>query len=95
MLRIILLPVYVIIRIMAVAINIIIRLSDWIFYVLGFLFLLATVLCYYMQIESGAGLRHMIIGSGIMFLIPQAAGLLAGVLEVTGDLIGNKVGFTK
>ena len=71
--------------------NLIIRISDWIFYVLGGLMLLTTVLCYYMQIESGEGLRQMLIASGTMFLIPQAAGMVAGALEVAGEILRDIV----
>lgn len=53
--------------------------------------LLTTVLCYYMQIESGEGLHQMIIGCGIMFLIPQAAAMVAGLLEVAGEILGDIV----
>lgn len=75
--------------------NLIIKISDWIFYVIGGLFLLTTILCYYMQIEDGEGLRQMIIGSGIMFLIPQAAGIIAGLLEFLGEVLSNKISTAK
>ena len=89
--RMILIPIYVVVTVLRIGLSLILKLSDWIFYLLGILFLLVTACCYYMQIESGEGLKHMIIGSGIMFLIPQVATLLTGVLEVAGEVIGDRI----
>ena len=89
--RIILIPIYMVVTVLRIGLSLVVKLSDWIFYLLGILFLLVTVCCYYMQIESGEGLKQMIIGSGIMFLIPQVASLLTGALEVAGEVIGDRI----
>ena len=93
--RMIFIPIFIVITALRVCLGIIVRMSDWIFYLLGMLFLITTVCCYYMQLETAAGLRQMIIGSGIMFLIPQAATILIAILEVASEIIGDRIGLIK
>lgn len=93
--KMIFIPIFIVITALRVCLGIIVRMSDWIFYLLGMLFLITTACCYYMQLETATGLKQMIIGSGIMFLIPQAATILIAVLEVVGEVIGNRIGLSK
>ena len=74
------------------ALRIMIHMSDWIFYVIGWLLLLVTALSFYMEIESGIGIRRMIIGSGVFFLIPQAAVMLEAALEICTNNISSRIG---
>lgn len=89
--KIILMPLYIAVVVLRLGVNVMLGLSAWVFYLLGGLFLLATVCSYYMQLESAAGLRHMIIGSGVMFIIPQAVLILAGLLEVAAEIINDQM----
>ena len=86
-LRIILTPIYIILMVLRLAVNLMLQLGAWVFYLIGGLCLLTTVLCYYMQSESPEGLHHMIIGSGIFLLIPQVVEILAAMLEVATEVI--------
>lgn len=92
LIKIVLLPVYLLLLAFRVVFGIIIRMADWIFYLLGGLFLLVSILCYYFGLESGDSLRHMVISSGTMFLIPQVAVLLEGILEICTLRLGNIIG---
>lgn len=94
LIKIILMPVYLLLLAARVVFGIVIHMADWIFYLLGGLFLIVTILCYYFGLESGDSLRGMVISSGILFLIPQAAVLVEGILEICtlrlGDIIGGR-----
>lgn len=90
--KIVILPIYLLLLAVRVVFGILIRMADWIFYLLGGLFLLITILCYYFGLESGDSLRSMVISSGIMFLIPQAAVLVEGILEICTLKLGNIIG---
>ena len=89
--KIVLMPIYIAIIVLRFGVDMMLRLSAWVFYLLGGVFLLATVCSYYMQLESAEGLRHMIIGSGLMFIIPQAVSILAGLLEVAAEIINDQM----
>ena len=90
--RMILLPVYIILVAIRLVFGIVIRMADWLFYLLGGLLLLVTVLSYYFGLETGESLKSMVISSGILFIIPQAASLLEGVLEFCTMILGDKIG---
>ena len=90
--RILLFPIYIVLVTVRLLFGLMVRMSDWIFYVLGGLFLLTTIFSYYFALEDAAGLRSMIIGSGIMFLIPQAAAIIEDILEVCTMRIGDLMG---
>lgn len=90
-LKLLLTPIYIILFIVTLTVNVVLRLSAWIFYLLGGLCLLTTICCYYMQLESAAGLHHMIICSGILLLLPQTAEMLSAVLSVTTEIIGDRI----
>lgn len=90
--KMILLPVYIILVAIRLVFGIVIRMADWIFYLLGGLLLLVTVLSYYFGLETGESLKSMVISSGILFIIPQAASLLEGVLEFSTMILGDKIG---
>lgn len=89
--RIICIPVYFILMFLRLITEIVLRLSAWIFYLLGALFLLVTIMCYCMQIETSEGLRRMLIGCGVFILIPQAAEFLSAFLEVAAERIVCRV----
>ena len=90
--KMILLPLYILLLAVRVIFGMLIRISDWIFYLLGGLFLLVTVLCYYFGLETGESLRSMVISCGILFMIPQAASILEGVLEFCTMILGDRIG---
>jgi len=94
LIKAVLMPVYLLLLAVRVVFGIVIKMADWIFYLLGGLFLLITILSYYFGLENGEGIRSMLISCGIMFLIPQAAVLIEGILEVCtlrlGDIIGGR-----
>ena len=90
--KMVLLPIYILLLAARVIFGMLIRIADWIFYLLGGLFLLVTILSYYFGLETGDSLRSMTISSGILFLIPQAASLLEGVLEFSTMILGDKIG---
>lgn len=92
LIKIVLMPIYLLLLAVRVVFGIIIRMADWIFYLLGGLFLLVSILCYYFGLESGDSLRRMVISSGTMFLIPQVAVLLEGILEICTLRLGNIIG---
>lgn len=89
--RIVLTPVYIILTAFRIVVELMLHLSAWIFYLLGGVFLLATVCSYYMQLETAEGLRHMLIGTGTMFIIPQAVSILSGLLEVAAEIVGDQM----
>lgn len=91
MLRILLIPLYVILLVFRIVINMMLRLGAWMFYFLGGLCLLTTILCYYMQLETSEDLRSMLIGSGVFLVIPQAVEILSAVLEVTTEVVGYRI----
>ena len=90
-LRIILIPVYALLAAVHIALTLILQMSDWIFYLFGGLFVLVTVLCYFMQLEDQPELRRMLIASSSLFIIPLAANLFDGVLQVMIETIGSKI----
>lgn len=90
-LRIILIPVYALLAAVHIALTLILKMSDWIFYLFGGLFVLVTVLCYFMQLEDQSELRRMLIASNSLFIIPLAASLFDGVLQVMIETIGSKI----
>ena len=92
MMKIILIPIYVVLIVIKTVLGLLIRLSDWVFYAIGGLLLLVTALSYYFGLESGDSIRNMIIGSGTFLLIPQAAGLIEGFMEFCTMIIGDKMG---
>lgn len=89
--RIILTPIYICMLMLRVIVDLALRLSAWIFYLIGGLFLLTTICCYYMQLESAASLHHMLIICGVLFMLPQAVTILSAVLEVGTEIIGNRI----
>lgn len=89
--KILLMPLYIILLLFRIAVDMVLRLSAWIFYVLAGLFLLTAICCYYMQIESTVGIRQMLISSGIMFILPQAVTAISAVLEVAAEILGDKI----
>lgn len=89
--RIVLMPVYIALTLLRIGIDLLLSLSAWIFYLLAIFLLIITACCYYMQIESAEGIKHMIIGSGVFLIIPQAASILAGILEVATEIIGDRM----
>lgn len=89
--KILLAPIYTVLLILRIGINIMLQISSWVFYLLGGLLLLATVCCYYMQIESAEGLRSMIVGSGIFLIIPVGASMLSGVIEVAEEIVRDRM----
>ena len=90
-LKIILIPVYALLAAVHIALTLILKMSDWIFYLFGGLFVLVTVLCYFMQLEDQPELRRMLIASSSLFIIPLAANLFDGVLQVMIETIGSKI----
>ena len=86
-----LMPIYVVILIIHLAVSLALKMSAWIFYLLGGLFLLTTICCYYMQLETVAELHRMIICSGVMFMIPQIATMLSVFLEVAVEALGARI----
>lgn len=91
LLIILLIPIYIMLTVLRFVVSMMLRLGAWMFYLIGGLCLLTTILCYYMQLESPEGLRHMLIGSGIFLLIPQAVEILSAVLEVATEIIGCRI----
>lgn len=89
--RCLLTPVYILVGIIRLAVDIISRLSGWIFGALAGLLLLVTLLCYFFGLEDGAEIRHMLIGCGILFLIPQIAAVLSAMLEGLTEIIGDHI----
>jgi len=89
--KVILIPVYAMLAAVHIALTLILKMSDWIFYLFGGLFLLVTVLCYFMQLEDQPELRRMLIASSSLFIIPLAANLFDGVLQVMIETIGSKI----
>ena len=89
--RILLIPIYIIVLLLSVILNLVLRLSAWVFYVLAGLFMIVTVCCYYMQIETGDELRRMLICCGVLFILPQAAEMLSAVLTVSAEIIGDRI----
>ena len=86
-----LMPVYLVILIIHLAVSLALKMSAWIFYLLGGLFLLTTICCYYMQLEIAVELRRMLICSGVMFMIPQIATMLSVFLEVAIEVLGASI----
>lgn len=91
MIKVILTPVYLLLTALRIVIGIIVGISGWIFYLIGGLFLLTTGFCYFMGLESGESVRNMLIGSTVLFLIPQAATILSVMLEAAAGQIGNTI----
>jgi len=89
--KILLMPLYIILLLFRIAVDMVLRLSAWIFYALAGLFLLTAICCYYMQIESAVGIRQMMISSGIMLILPQAVTAISAVLEVAAEILGDKI----
>lgn len=91
-LNIILIPIYALLAAVHIALSLILKLSDWVFYLFGGLFVLVTILCYFMQLEDQSELRRMLIASSSLFIIPLAANLFDGMLQVMIETIGSKIG---
>ena len=91
MIRILLLPVYIILLAVRLVIDMMLRLSAWIFYAIAGLFLLTTICCYYMQLESAENIRSLLISCGMLLIIPQGASIIAGILEVTTEIVGDRM----
>jgi len=89
--KILLMPLYIILLLFRIAVDMVLRLSAWIFYALAGLFLLTAICCYYMQIESAVGIRQMLISSGIMLILPQVVTAISAVLEVATEILGDKI----
>jgi len=89
--KILLMPLYIILLLFRIAVDMVLRLSAWIFYALAGLFLLTAICCYYMQIESAVGIRQMLISSGIMLILPQVVTAISAVLEVAAEILGDKI----
>lgn len=84
-------PIYIIVAIAKCAVDILSRLSTWIFGVLAGMMLLVTLLCYLFGLESGDSIRHMLLSSGIVFLIPQVISIISTLLEVLAEVIGDHI----
>ena len=84
-------PIYIIVAIVKCAVDILSRLSTWIFGVLAGMMLLVTLLCYLFGLESGESIRHMLLSSGVMFLIPQIVSIISALLEVLTEVIGDHI----
>ena len=89
--KILLMPLYIILLLFRIAVDMVLRLSAWILYALAGLFLLTAICCYYMQIESAVGIRQMLISSGIMLILPQVVTAISAVLEVAAEILGDKI----
>lgn len=89
--KIVLLPIYIVLTVLRIVIDLMLRISTWIFYLIGGVLLLTTIGCYYFQIESGENIRNMLIGTGVFFIIPQAVTILAGMVEVAAEIVGNRL----
>ena len=84
-------PIYIIVAIVKCAVDILSRLSTWIFGVFAGMMLLVTLLCYLFGLESGDSIRHMLLSSGIVFLIPQVISIISTLLEVLAEVIGDHI----
>lgn len=84
-------PIYIIFVAVNLLVALILKISAWIFYLLGGLFLLTTIFCYYLQLESSEELHRMLICSGAMFMIPQIATMLSVALEFIVTVLGDKI----
>lgn len=89
--RVIYLPMYMVLMAVRLIVNLLLRMSAWIFYMIAFLFLLTAVLCYYMDLDSAVGIRQTVIGGGLFFIIPQAASILAGLLDGVAEVIRDRI----
>lgn len=81
--------IYFMVSVLHIAVSLIIGASAWGFNLLALLLLAVTVCCYFMGIESGTGIKHMLIGCGILFAIPVAANFIDAVLVVTKEIIAD------
>lgn len=84
-------PVYIIVAIVKCAVDILSRLSAWVFGVLAGIMMLVTLLCYLFGLESGDSIRHMLISSGVVFLVPQVISIVSALLEVLTEVIGDHI----
>ena len=89
--RIILIPIYVIVGFARIGIEVITRLSCWVFYLIGGILILATILSAGFGLEDSEGIRQMLIGSGVFLLIPQVVTVVSVLLEVLMNVIGRKI----
>jgi len=89
--RCILTPLYIIVGIIKLIVDVLNRVSGWIFGALAGLLLLVTVLCYFFGLERGAELRHMLISCGVIFLIPQIMTVMSALLDVLTEIIGDSI----
>ena len=84
-------PIYIFVLLVRIALDMLVRVSEWVFYAIGGIMLLTTIFCYYMQLESSAELHRMIVCCGVMFLLPQAVSLLSGALAVATEILGDRI----
>lgn len=89
--KIIFIPLYIIVLIIRIILDVILRLSAWIFYTVAGLLLIVTVFCYCMQLESPAGIRQMLIGCGTILVLPQAATIFSALVEFTAEVLRERI----
>lgn len=88
---IILTPVYALLTAVHICLAVIVRLSAWIFYIVGGLFIITTAFCYFMDLESGAELRRMMIVSASVFLLPHAATVIDCFIAAAAEAVGMRI----
>lgn len=91
MIRVIILLIYIVLLIIRAIAVVITKIGGVLFYIIGFLLLILTASCYYLEIESGPGIQQMLIGTGVMFIIPQATAILLGILSGAVDWFGSRI----
>lgn len=61
--------------------------SAWIFYLLGSVLLATAVLSYLLQQSQGMEALQMLVGGFVIFMIPQAVGVVVVLLELAAVML--------
>lgn len=89
--RILLVPTFAVLTVLRLIIDLVVKISGWFFYAAGGIILLTAVLSFCFQLEKSAEVHRMVITAGVLFLLPQGASILSGILEVGSEIIGDRI----
>jgi hypothetical protein len=89
--RIILIPIYIIVGFVRISVEVISRLSCWIFYLIAGILILTAVLSAGFGTEDGEGVKQLLIGSGVFLLIPQIVTVFSVLLELLSEMIERRI----
>ena len=91
LLRVLLIPAFIALTALKLVIDLVLRLSAWVFYLMAMMILLVAFFSYYMQLETAESIKQMVISAGMLLIIPQGTTLLAGVIEVAAEIVGDRI----